>query len=209
MTEQPLPEGTQLTPLDPAFREDPYPILHELRRRAPVHRDEPLRRWVLTRHDDVASVLRSREHNVDPRKAKPDAYHRFFERDADDGGEPSMLFLDDPEHNRLRRLVSRAFTPRAVEKMRPRVRQLAHELVGRVDSAEFDLMETLAAPLPAIAIAILLGVDEEDQQQFKTWSELSNEAFFNPFASPEESAPGVAANASLRAFFRSSRESVR
>jgi cytochrome P450 len=63
-------------------------------------------------------------------------------------------------------------------------------------------MAALAAPLPAIAIAILLGVDEADQQQFKTWSEVSNEAFFNPFASAEEHAPGLAASEALTRFFR-------
>ena len=62
-----LPDGIALTPLDPAFREDPYPILHELRRRAPVHWDEPLKRWIVTRHDDVEFVLRHKEMAVDPR----------------------------------------------------------------------------------------------------------------------------------------------
>jgi cytochrome P450 len=201
MTGPELPQGIQLTPIDPAFREDPYPILHELRRRAPVHRDDELARWVVTRHDDVLHVLRHKEFLVDPRRAKPDAYHRQFDREEDYEGEPSMLFLDDPEHGRLRQLVSRAFTPRAVSQLRPRVRKLAHELLDDVQG-EFDVMDALAGPLPAIAIAILLGVDDADQKQFKAWSEASNEAFFNPFASAEERAPGVAASEALRDFFR-------
>ena len=200
MTETPLPEGIQLTPFDPAFREDPYPILHELRRRAPVHRDRELRRWVVTRHDDVEMLLRHREFLVDPRKSKPDAYHRMF-APADFDEEPSMLFLDDPEHKRLRGLVSRAFTPRAVEQLRPRVRQLARELLDAVPGEEFDVMDALAAPLPAIAIAILLGVDEADQQQFKAWSEVSNETFFNPFADEAERARGMEAAQALFGFF--------
>jgi cytochrome P450 len=195
-----LPSGIELTPLDPAFREDPYPILHELRRRAPVHHDEKLHRWVVTRHDDVATILRDRKFLVDPRKSKPDAFHRMFDSEAYDE-EPSMLFLDDPEHGRLRKLVSGAFTPRSVEKLRPRVRQLAHDLLDEMSESEFDVMAALAAPLPAIAIAILLGVDEADQQQFKAWSEVSNEAFFNPFASAEERAPGLAASEALTRFF--------
>ncbi len=200
-TTTPLPQGMQLTPFDPAFREDPYPILHELRRRAPVHRDEELRRWVVTRHDDVAFVLRHKEFLVDPRKARPDAFHRMFETRGGDE-EPSMLFLDDPEHKRLRGLVSRAFTPRAVEQMRPRVRRLAHALLDRVPEGEFDVMAALAAPLPAVAIAMMLGVDEADQERFKTWSETSNEVFFNPFADAAEQARGQEAVEALQRFFQ-------
>ena len=116
---------------------------------------------------------------------------------GEDAGEPYMLFLDDPEHKRLRRLVSRAFTPRAVAAMRPRVRELAQRLVAETPQPEFDVMDALAAPLPAITIAIMLGIEEGDQEQFKTWSEISNEAFFNPFASDEERAPGLAAAQAL------------
>jgi len=199
--ESPLPDGIRLTPLDPEFREDPYPVLHELRRRAPVHRDDELRRWVVTRHDDVEFLLRHKEFLVDPRKAKPDAFHRIFEA-ADYDEEPSMLFLDDPEHRRLRSLVSCAFTPRAIEQMRPRVRELAHALLDGIDGEEFDLVDALAAPLPAITIAIMLGVDDADQQQFKTWSEVSNDAFFNPFAGEEVQARGLEAAQALSAFFR-------
>ena len=195
-----LPEGIALTPIDPVFREDPYPILHELRRRAPIHRDTQLNRWVLTRHDDVEHVLRHKEFLVDPRKARPDAYHRLFEA-GDTREEPSMLFLDDPEHRRLRKLVSWAFTPRAVAEMRPRVRELAGRLLHRVEEPEFDVMAALAEPLPAIAIAIMLGVDEADQERFKAWSMASSASFFNPFGSEEERATGDAAYESLVSFF--------
>lgn len=90
---QPLPEGARLTPLDPAFREDPYPILHELRRRAPVHRDGELNRVVLTRHDDVLRVLCDRDFHVDPHKSNPRAYHRLFMRDSAEERAPSMLMI--------------------------------------------------------------------------------------------------------------------
>ena len=202
MTAAALPQGVQLTPFDESFREDPYPILHELRERAPIHRDAELGRWVLTRHGDVEHVLRHKEFCVDPRKSNPDAYHQIF-RPAD-GEEPSMLFLDDPEHARLRRLVSRAFTPRAIQEMRPRVRTLARELLSAAEpdaDGEIDVMAALAEPLPAIAIAIMLGVDAADQQQFKSWSEASNEAFFNPFAGPEDQARGLAASEALSRYF--------
>jgi len=195
-----LPSGVELTPYDPEFRENPYPRLHELRRLAPVLRDEELHRVVVTRHDDVERILRDRAFFVDPRKSRPDAYHRLFMRGGEDES-PSMLFLDDPEHQRLRSLVSRAFTPRAIERMQPAVRAIAAQLLGAVDADEFDLMDRLAAPLPAIAIAQMLGVDAADQDQFKRWSELSNEAFFDPFADDEKRARGLAAGDALSAYF--------
>jgi cytochrome P450 len=200
MAEAALPEGVQLTPFDPVFREDPYPVMAELRRRAPVYWDAPLKRWILTRHDDVEWALRHKDFWSDPRKSKPDSFARMFDANAFNE-EPSMLFLDDPDHGRLRKLVSRAFTPRAIEEMRPRVQELARELLAEVKDEEFDLMAALAEPLPAIAIAIMLGVDEADRDKFKAWSEKANEAFFNPFASDEDRAPGVAAADALSDYF--------
>ena len=155
----------------------------------------------MTRHDDVEHVLRNKAFLVDPSKARPDAFHRLFEN-TETGGEQSILFLDDPEHRRLRGLVNRTFRPRAIERMRPEIRRLARDLVARIETPEFDVVDALANPLPALAIAAVLGVDGGDQEQFKTWSETSTAAFFNPFASEEERAPGVAASEALREFFR-------
>lgn len=187
-TEAELPLGIRLTPLDDAYREDPYPILAELRRRAPVVRDEEFGQWILTRHDDCERVLRDLSFWVDYRKSNENSlYERNFSKELE--REPSMLSLDDPEHKRLRQLVSRAFTPRAVASWQPVVRQVASELLDAVEGQEeFDLVRALGAPLPAIAIARLLGVDPARQADFKAWSEASVNAGFNPFASEEERA---------------------
>jgi hypothetical protein len=200
--ETPLPEGMRLMPLDDAFRDDPHPILHELRRRAPVHRDREFHRVVLTRHDDVQTVLRDLSFWVDARKASDQDFRRRFLRQ--EAQEPSMLGLDDPEHKRLRSLVSRAFTPRAVERWRRVVREVARELLEAVErdpSDPFDLIAALAAPLPAIAIARLLGVDPAQQADFQAWSEASVEAGFNPFASEEQRAAAERARVALEACF--------
>jgi cytochrome P450 len=203
--EQPIPEGIALTPLDPAFRADPNPSFHLLRERAPVHRDRGFgNRVVLTRHDDVMRVVRDLEFWVDPRKSLPDDPVRMFISDAMAEGEPSMLFLDDPGHRRLRNFVSRSFTPRTIERTRPIIKEVARELVDAVEagtSAEFDLMEALAAPLPAIAIARLLGVDTADQAKFKLWSVASSEAFFNPFAGDDLKRRGELASIALSDYF--------
>jgi len=198
-----IPEGLALTPFDEAFRENPHPILRELRDRAPVHRDSQTGTVVLSGHDEVRKLMMDLEQWVDPRKSLPDDPIRFFSTRSQDG-EPSMLFLDDPDHRRLRNLVSKSFTPRAVEHMRPLVRDVARELVSRIEvdaAGEFELMAALAAPLPAIAIAKLLGVDAKEQARFKQWSEEANTAFFNFAASEEERAKGDAAYEALVACF--------
>jgi len=168
-----VPTGVELTALDPAFRADPYPVLARLREREPVHYDAVIKRWVLSRRDDVERVLRDRTMAVDGRKANEGTYMRIFA--APPGGpEPSMLMLDAPDHTRLRALVSKAFTPRAVERLAPRIREIIDELLAAVAGRErFDLIEAFAGPLPVIVIAEMLGVDPADRVDFKRWSDAS------------------------------------
>lgn len=173
-TTKPLPSGVQLTALDPAYREDPYPILDLLREQAPAMLDPLLGSLILTRHADVERVLRDRDLMVDPRKATNGSMmarlraQRMEEADAN----PSMLFLDPPDHDRLRGLVNKAFTPKAVEAMAPRIREIAAELLDRLEGRdEFDIIHDYSAPLPTIVISEMLGVNPADQAQFKAWSD--------------------------------------
>lgn len=200
--EPPIPAGVQLTPLDPAYQADPAAVHRRLQQQAPVHRDRQAGSVVVSGHDVVHRIVYDLEFWVDPRKSREGDPVRIF-LDAD--REPSMLFLDDPEHTRLRNLVSRSFTPRATAKLRPVVEQVAEELLDQIDAAgeaEFDLIDRIAAPLPAIAIARILGVDVAQQAKFKAWSVASSEAFFNPFAGEEARKAGEQAQASLDALFR-------
>ena len=115
-----LPMGAGLTALDEDYRENLYQVLDDLRERAPVLRDTELNHVFVTRHDDVKAVLRDRDLLVDPRTTLPDDYVRLFPPDAEsETYEPSMLFLDDPDHRRLRGIVTQAFNPRSIEAMRP------------------------------------------------------------------------------------------
>jgi cytochrome P450 len=101
--EQALPQGAQLTALDEEFCKDPYPILHDVRQRAPVLDDVELRRLVYTRHDDVKAILRDKELFSDPRKANPGSFTReFLGAGLGENEEPSMLLMDEPGHRRLR-----------------------------------------------------------------------------------------------------------
>ncbi|MFP8878575.1 MAG: cytochrome P450 [Myxococcota bacterium] len=210
--EPPIPEGVQLMPMDPAYLADPAMAHRLLQQRAPVHRDLQMGGIVITAHDVVRRIAYDLEFFVDPRKAREgDPIRTFFENAGVDR-EPSMLFLDDPEHNRLRNLVSRSFTPRATAKLQPVVDRVAEELLDQLDTdggPEFDLLDRIAAPLPAIAIARILGVDVAEQAKFKAWSVASSEAFFNPFAGDEVREAGEKAQASLDALFRSEIEKRR
>jgi cytochrome P450 len=155
-----------LNPMDPAFVADPYPTYHRLRAEDPVHHS-PLGFWVLTRYDDVIAALR------DPRLAK-EAIAAWV---AARFGAPmpalglSMLDRDPPDHTRLRGLVSKAFTPRVVEGLRPHIQQIVDGLLDRAqDAGALDLIEGFAYPLPVIVICEMLGVPVADHERFKGWS---------------------------------------
>jgi cytochrome P450 len=157
---QPLPTGTQLSALDPTFRERPHEYLDRLRSEEPVHRDTELGRLFLTRFEDVRSVLSNRSLSVDPRKAPPGSFFRriLAANEPLASFEPSMLQLDDPDHKRIRGLVSQAFNQRAVDAVRPRIRAIADGLLDTLGGRDsFDIIAEYAAPLPIIVIAEVLG----------------------------------------------------
>jgi cytochrome P450 len=200
-----LPKGIKLTPFDPTYRDDPYAVLNSLRERAPVLHDDQFNRWYLTRFDDVRQILRDKDMSADPRKANPNSYAAKVAMVVE-GPQPgstavSMLFMDDPDHRRARGLVNKAFTLKAVEALRPRVREIAATLLADIDGAEFDLMASFASTLPVIVIAEMLGIDPADRDSFKQWSENSVAAFFNPFRTPEQTAAAGAAQLELNTYF--------
>jgi pimeloyl-[acyl-carrier protein] synthase len=153
-------------PMDPEFVADPYPTYHRLRAEDPVHLS-PLGFWVLTRYEDVAAVLR------DPRFAKEAMMAAVAKRFGITQGTfgLSMLDRDPPAHTRLRSLVSKAFTPKVVEAMRPHIQEIVDGLLARVAGAgSLDLIEEFAYPIPVMVICELLGVPVADHERFKGWS---------------------------------------
>ena len=151
----------------PSSCADPYPTYHRLRAEDPVHHS-PLGFWVLTRYDDVRR--RRCATRASPRRPSPPSWPRASAWPCRPGSGLSMLDRDPPDHTRLRGLVSKAFTPRVVEVLRPHIQQIVDGLLDRVErQGEMDLIEDFAYPLPVTVICEMLGVPVEDHERFKDW----------------------------------------
>lgn len=198
---EPVPTGLQMTVFDEVFRNRPHEYFDVLRAHDPVHEDKMLGRVLLTRAADVAAVLKDRSLSVDQRNAAPDTIVQRLATQADRDAPRSMLVLDDPDHARLRRLVTHAFNARAIEAVKPQIAAVAGELLDAVAGApEFDLIEAFASPLPIIVIATMLGVDAADVGDFRRWSKgLAN--VFSPVRTPELLAQLQANADELSAYF--------
>ncbi|MEV7926513.1 cytochrome P450 [Kitasatospora sp. NPDC088779] len=159
-----------------AFVAHPYDAYAELREHAPVTYFEPTGQWLVSRHEDVSALLRDRRlgrtytHRFSHQefgRPEPDPAHEPFHTLNDFG----LLDLEAPDHTRIRRLVSKAFTPRMVEGLRPTVQRLAGELVdGLLAAGGGDLIAAVAEPLPVAVIAEMLGVPEGDRHLLRPWS---------------------------------------
>ena len=159
--------------LQPEVLADPYPFYHRLRSEAPIHWDAR-HGWVLSRHSDVVAALRDPRMSAEraglttewiPEPVRPalEPAVRAFGR--------QMLFLDPPDHTRLRGLVNKAFTPRAVERVRQRVVEIVGELLDPLQHDGYmDVIRDFAFPLPVIVIAGKMGVPAEDREQFTQWT---------------------------------------
>ena len=164
----------------PQFKADPHPFYARLRAEAPVWRTTlPDRRvaWLVTRYDDVARVLKDdtfakdKLNAMDPEQRAKTPWVPGFLKPL----ERNMLDLDDPDHARLRALVSKAFTPRLIERLRGRIEVLCEDLLNAMERkgerrGQIELSGDYALPLPATVIAELLGVPAEDQATFHRWS---------------------------------------
>jgi cytochrome P450 len=168
----------------PEFRANPYPVYATLRETAPVCPLSPpheVETYLITRYDDARAAL------ADPRLSKDmygaiDAYHRIF-GDSSIALDDNMLFSDPPKHTRLRRIVGSTFTPKRVESLRPRVQQIADDLLDRCPtSGPMDLLPEFCFPLPLHVICELLGVPENERKQAQEWSATVARTGFGPKA---------------------------
>ncbi len=175
--------------VDEQFLQQPHEVLAQLRESSPVRRvrfPDGSEGWLITRYEDVKAVFSDPRVSRDLDGIVQLEKARAASRGVPPGGdEPedgywwmlrNVLYMDPPEHTRLRKLVNRAFTPRAIDPLRPRIEEVTDGLLAQmaVGPGEVDLMTELAVPLPMMAISELLGVPEEDRPDFWAWSHVIN-----------------------------------
>ena len=189
--------------LDPDVLADPYPLYHRLRREAPVHWDPYLHAWVVTRYADVVTVL---HHFSAQRTPTPEQLETL-------GLEAltpiaavmvrQMLFLDPPAHTRIRGLAAQAFTPRRVARLREHIQEIVDALLDPVvERGRLDIIDELAAPLPAIVTSEMLGVPTADHRQLKAWSADFAEMLGNFQHNPDRAARELKSTEEMVAYFR-------
>jgi cytochrome P450 len=192
--------GVTYNPLSPRVYLNPYPKYAELRAKAPLHWSPLLEAWVATCYADVDAILRDQKRfSNDPRQRQRT---RTARTTIDNPGGQSMLFVDPPEHTRLRALVNKAFTPQAIAALTPRIQAIVQELLDQIpEPSHFDLIDTLAYPLPVIVMAELLGIPPQDRAQFKHWSDRRARAL-EPTITPREIQEANRAAYELDDYFR-------
>ncbi len=180
---------TQYNPFIPEVHANPYPMYVRLREEDPVHWSALMEAWILTRYEDIVAVLTDSRFSANRRQAQnrfAQEALKIAEEFGPFGRTQTMLTSDPPLHTRLRRLVSKAFTPRMVEGLRPRIQLIVDELLDAVrDSGRMDLIRDLAYPLPVIVIAEMLGIPPQERDQFKRWSDEIAATLGGPFTPPE------------------------
>ena len=192
-------------PFLPEHRRDPHATWRSLRASDPVYRSRVFGAWICTRYDDVLHVLRDRSFTTD-RSASPAMRFvtRMARRDPSFSAliERNLLTIDGDDHRRLRGLVSKAFTPRRIERLRPKLQAVVDDLLDRAaERGEMEVVRDLAHPLPVIAIAELLGVPAADRERFRAWStELVQ--LLDPFQGRGGARPMMQAAHEIFAYFR-------
>jgi len=202
---KPLPSIFELTPLNDAYRADPYPMLDDLRTRCPAHRDAMSGSVLISRYADVRATVNDLGLWRDPVRADEHAVIQKAQLQGVDLSLPrtstsSILTLDDPDHARVRQPLAQALYAR-VAKYRPQVTQIIDATLDTLEGeAEFDLMDRFCVPIPIDVIASILGVDHARLGEFRAWSEGVIQSL-NPFRSEDQTAQMVAASQALNDYF--------
>ncbi|MBL9204087.1 MAG: cytochrome P450 [Opitutaceae bacterium] len=172
-----LPPDLDTLLVAPCMLSDPFPVYDRLRREAPIAWSQQWNAWVVSRHADVEASLRDKDNlsnenrqallfdglPPEQRESLSRLRHYFAQKD--------VIGSDPPDHTRMRALVQKAFTPRTIASLQPRIEALAAELIDAAAAqGEFDFVADVAHPLPVVLIAELLGAPPEDRPLFKRWS---------------------------------------
>ena len=184
-------------PFDPDFRNDPYPALHRLRELDPVN-VTPIGIWRLTRYADVNRLL----HDVPAGVRTTDGILPGVDESLN-GQREFMLQQDPPTHTRLRRLVSHAFTPRAINALRATIQRVVDDCLDRVaPRGEMDVIADLALPVPATVICEMMGVPIADRDRFTVWTSQATFGLAAPILPPEVLEQARAAGMALADYFQ-------
>lgn len=196
--------------LDPEVLANPYPLYARLRTEAPVYWDPYLHAWVVTRYADVVTVLHHFSANRTP---TPEQFAALGLAELGPVSQlmvKQMLFMDAPDHTRLRGLASMAFTPARVEVLRSHIQEIMDRLLEPlVDAGRMDVIADLAAPLPAIVTAEMLGVPTSDSDQLKAWSADFAEVLGNFQHNPDRASRTLKCVAEMTAYFRAAIQRLR
>jgi cytochrome P450 len=196
--------------LDPEVLADPYPLYKRLRSEAPVHWDPYLHAWVVTRYADVVTVL---HHFSASRTPTPEQFAAMGLPELGPLAQvmvKQMLFMDAPDHTRLRSLASTAFTPARVESLRSHIKEILDNLLEPLlDAGRMDVIADLAAPLPAIVTAEMMGVPTADAGQLKDWSADFAEVLGNFQHNPDRASRTLKCVEDMTSYFREAISSLR
>lgn len=189
--------------LDPDVLANPYPLYRQLREEAPVHWDPYLHAWVVTRYEDVIAVLHRFSADRTP---TPEQFAAMGMAELSPLAQmltKQMLFMDAPSHTRLRSLASMAFTPARVEALRAHIREILDGLITPlIRAGQMDVINDLAAPLPAIVTAEMLGVPTADCDQLKAWSADFAEVLGNFQHNPDRASRTLKCVEEMTEYFR-------
>ena len=189
--------------LDPDVLADPYPLYRRLRTESPVHWDPFLHAWVVTRYADVVTVLHRFSAARTPTPEQLDAIGLSSLAPVAALMVRQMLFLDAPAHTRIRSLAAQAFTPRRVAELRRHIQEIADTLLDAVVArGRMDVIQDLAAPLPAIVTAEMLGVPTTDHPQLKAWSADFAEMLGNFQHNPDRAARVLRSTEDMVGYFQ-------
>jgi len=191
-------------PLEVGYTDNPFPHLQEMRRLDPVHAS-PIGTWMLFDYDDCFQLLRDPALSVDEKnlanfdQERLAAFLDAVDGDVEELERTSILGIDPPDHTRLRRLVSKAFTPRTIEALRPRIQELVDEALDRIQAqGQADVISELAFTLPFDVISEMLGMPEGDTQALRSWSEDIVKTL-DPIITEDEIKAAVVANRAMDA----------
>ena len=190
--------------LDPEVLANPYPLYHKLRNHDPVHWDPFLHAWIVTRYSDVVHVLHHFSANRTPTPEQLSALNLSALNPIAEVMVRQMLFLDPPDHTRLRALASAAFTPRRVEQLRSHIQEVMDTLLDAVVAkGSMDVIADFAGPAPAIVTCELLGVPAKDHAKLKEWSQDFAEMLGNFQHNPDRFPRVLRSVENLCSYFRS------